>query len=124
MPGSLSGNSPHVQEARKRYLGTARSGMMLSQVTPALQEKADSLRAKLEEVALLRGLQEGAERTLSEGLAGVQQARTALSQAVSERSELPPSPASWASGNCSVVTAGTAGATSGGSSRTAISRLG
>ena len=70
-------------------LGTARSGMIVSEVTPAIQAEAEELRAKLEEVALLRALQESAADTLLLGLSGVQQARTDLSQAVSNRKELP-----------------------------------
>ncbi|WP_212522728.1 peptidoglycan DD-metalloendopeptidase family protein [Actibacterium sp. MT2.3-13A] len=70
-------------------LGTARSGMMLADVTPALQAKAEALRADLEEASMLRALQESAAGTLAEGLAGAQQARTALSQAMSDRTDLP-----------------------------------
>ncbi|MGC9370669.1 MAG: murein hydrolase activator EnvC family protein [Paracoccaceae bacterium] len=70
-------------------LGTARSGMMLADVTPALQARAEALRADLEEVSLLRALQESAAGTLAAGLAGAQLARTELSQAVSDRTDLP-----------------------------------
>ncbi|MBV1866634.1 MAG: peptidase M23 [Marinosulfonomonas sp.] len=70
-------------------LGTVRSGMIVSEVTPAIQAEAEELRAKLEEVALLRALQESAADALLLGLSGVQQARTDLSQAVSNRKELP-----------------------------------
>jgi septal ring factor EnvC (AmiA/AmiB activator) len=69
--------------------GTARSGMLLADVTPALTDRATALRTKLEEVAMLRGLQENAVDTLSRGLNGVQQARTQLSQAISDRTTLP-----------------------------------
>ncbi len=70
-------------------LGAARSGMILSDIVPALQKQTESLRHSLEEVAVLRALQESAVGVLQEGLAGVQDARTALSQAVSDRVELP-----------------------------------
>ena len=70
-------------------LGTARAGMILAEVSPALQEQADALRARLQEMALLRSLQQGATDTLQQGLAGVQQARTQLSQAISRRTKLP-----------------------------------
>ncbi len=70
-------------------LGTARSGMMISSLTPALQAEADALRMQLEEVALLRTLQESARQDLSAGLQGVQTARTDLSKAISERTDLP-----------------------------------
>jgi len=70
-------------------LGTARSGMIVTDMTPAFQKQAAELRTKLEEVALLRALQESAAGSLEDGLSGVQLARTRLSQAVSERTELP-----------------------------------
>jgi len=70
-------------------LGTARSGMMVADVTPALQARVDALRADLTEMAELRAVQDGAAQTLREGLAGVQGARTALSNAISERTDLP-----------------------------------
>ncbi|MCP3971453.1 MAG: peptidase M23 [Rhodobacteraceae bacterium] len=69
--------------------GTARSGMIVSDITPALHREADKLKAELEEIALLRALQESAALTLEEGLAGVQRARSALSQAISNRTDLP-----------------------------------
>lgn len=71
-------------------LGTVRSAMILSDVTPAISREADELRQALEEVAMLRALQEAAVSTLEDGLRGVQEARTELSQAVSNRSETLP----------------------------------
>lgn len=70
-------------------LGTVRSGMMLADVTPGLQAEAARLRGELEELRDLRALQVAAGRTLSEGLEAAQSARTALSQAISDRTELP-----------------------------------
>jgi len=70
-------------------IGTARSGMMVSEVTPSLHRQAAKLKTELEEIALLRALQESAAEVLEQGLGGVQQARTALSQAVSNRTNLP-----------------------------------
>ena len=70
-------------------LGTARAGMIVSDITPAIRARAEELRAQLEEVALLRALQESAAETLQQGLSEVQQARTALSQAISNRTDLP-----------------------------------
>ncbi|WP_172298601.1 murein hydrolase activator EnvC [Pseudoruegeria sp. HB172150] len=70
-------------------IGTARSGMIVSQITPALQEEAEKLRRDLEEIATLRAIQENAAETLQQGLEGVQEARTALSQAISNRVDLP-----------------------------------
>jgi murein hydrolase activator len=70
-------------------LGTARSGMILSEVTPALQVKVDELRADLAEVVELRAVQDSAASTLQAGLSGAQTARTALAQAASDRIDLP-----------------------------------
>ena len=70
-------------------LGTARSGMVLADVTPALQAEAQDLRAELQELADLRALQLSAGETLAKGLAAAQDARTALSQAISDRTDLP-----------------------------------
>lgn len=70
-------------------VGTARSGMMLSAVTPGLQRQAEELRAQLEELSALRALQEKSERDLRLGLAGVQEARVELSKAIADRTNLP-----------------------------------
>ena len=70
-------------------LGTVRSGMMLADVTPALQAEVDGLKAQLTELADLRALQSAAGETLGKGLAAAQTARQALSQAISDRTELP-----------------------------------
>ena len=70
-------------------LGTARSGMMLAAVTPALQAEAQALRAKLQELADLRALQKAAGETLTQGLGAATTARAALSQAISDRTDLP-----------------------------------
>ena len=70
-------------------IGTARSGMIVSEITPAIQGQADELRARLQEVALLRALQESAAQTLQQGLLDVQEARTELSMAISNRTNLP-----------------------------------
>ncbi len=63
--------------------------MMLADVTPALQAEAERLRADLSELKDLRALQQAAGKTLSDGLAAAQDARSALSQAISDRTELP-----------------------------------
>lgn len=70
-------------------LGTARSGMMIAEVTPALQAEAETLRQQLQEVRDLRTLQVSAGETLTQGLRVAQTARTALSKAISEREPLP-----------------------------------
>ncbi|NEY89632.1 murein hydrolase activator EnvC family protein [Tabrizicola oligotrophica] len=70
-------------------LGTVRSGMMLADVTPALQAEAETLRADLTELRDLRALQLAAGETLTRGLTTAQEARSALSQAMSDRTDLP-----------------------------------
>jgi murein hydrolase activator len=78
-------------------LGTARSGMMLADVTPALQAEATALRSELQELTDLRKLQLAAGDTLARGLTAVQTARTTLSQAPSphRRSRSAENPAGW-----------------------------
>jgi murein hydrolase activator len=70
-------------------LGTARSGMIISEVTPALQAEAGRLQAELTELRDLRALQVAAGSILKDGLAAAQSARTTLSQAISDRTTLP-----------------------------------
>ncbi|MEM6588752.1 MAG: peptidase M23 [Pseudomonadota bacterium] len=70
-------------------LGTARSGMIVADVTPALEAQATSLREDLYELSVLRALQESAAHTLSDGLRGAQTARAQLSQAMADRTDLP-----------------------------------
>ncbi|GAA6195054.1 peptidase M23 [Pseudophaeobacter sp.] len=70
-------------------LGAARSAMMVAEVTPGLYARAEALRRDLEEVQTLRLLQQNAAGTLEKGLSGVQEARTALSAAIADRTDLP-----------------------------------
>jgi len=70
-------------------IGTARAGMIAADVTPALQAQVTELRLQLEEIALLRELQGSAADTLAAGLQGAQEARARLSEAISERTDLP-----------------------------------
>jgi murein hydrolase activator len=70
-------------------LGTARSGMLMADVTPALQVQALALKSELSELADLRALQLSAGDTLEVGLVAAQKARIALSQAISDRTDLP-----------------------------------
>ena len=70
-------------------VGSARSGMILADVTPALQGEALALKAQLQELADLRALQLSAGAVLETGLATAQTARTELSKAISDRTDLP-----------------------------------
>jgi septal ring factor EnvC (AmiA/AmiB activator) len=70
-------------------LGMARSGMLLTEVTPALEAEVAALRAQLAEVTALRAAQAEATAALGAGLDAAQAARTALSRAIAGRTELP-----------------------------------
>jgi len=70
-------------------VGTARAGMIVADITPSVAREAQELRARLEELALLRGLQDAALTQLTDGLAGAQTARADLSQAIADRRMLP-----------------------------------
>ena len=70
-------------------MGTARAGMLLAELTPALNTRAEALRRDLENVRMLRALQDDAKARLQAGLAEVQAARTALNQAMANRTDLP-----------------------------------
>ncbi|KIC50157.1 peptidase M23B [Tateyamaria sp. ANG-S1] len=69
--------------------GTARAGMLLAELTPALNQRAAQLRQDLSDVESLRLLQEQAAAQLQTGLTEVQTARSALNQAMAERTDLP-----------------------------------
>ena len=70
-------------------IGAARAGLLMASVTPALSDAAAGLRADVEEATALRQLQQDAANTLQAGLAAIQTARTALSQAMADRTDLP-----------------------------------
>ncbi len=69
--------------------GTARAGLLLAELTPALNQRAEQLRRDLEDVQTLRILQTDAEVRLRSSMTSVQAARTALNQAMAERTDLP-----------------------------------
>lgn len=70
-------------------VGMARSGMMMAEVAPALQAEAERLKADLAELAELRRLEQAGAEILSKGLSAAQEARTDLSKAISDRTDLP-----------------------------------
>ncbi|MEL6450358.1 MAG: peptidase M23 [Pseudomonadota bacterium] len=69
--------------------GTARAGMLLAELTPALNQRASRLRRDLSDVEALRLLQEQAAAQLQTGLSEVQTARAELNQAMANRTDLP-----------------------------------
>lgn len=69
--------------------GTARAGMILAELTPVLNTRAARLRRDLADVQALQDLQTHATAQLQNGLREVQKARTALSQAMAQRVDLP-----------------------------------
>ena len=70
-------------------MGTARAGMLLAELTPALNKQADQLRRDLEDVQTLRALQVDAAIRMKDGLTQIQAARAALNQAMADRTDLP-----------------------------------
>ena len=70
-------------------VGTARAAMLLTDVAPALNAEAEDLRRDLEELQALQAVQTDAAQRLEAGLTEVQAARTALSQAIADRTDLP-----------------------------------
>ena len=84
-----AGPSPTVFLHPQGPTGTARAGMLLSEMTPILNARATQLRTEVEEVQTLRLLQQQAADQLQLGLSEVQRARVALSTALAERTDLP-----------------------------------
>jgi len=70
-------------------VGTARAGMLLAEIGPALNRKAEELRSDLDEVRTLRLLQQTAADQMVAGLNEIQDARSNLNQALAERRDLP-----------------------------------
>lgn len=84
-----SSNNPTTLLHPQGPMGTARAGMLLTELTPALNARADTLRRDLEDVQTLRALQADAAKRLQEGLTQVQNARASLNQAMANRTDLP-----------------------------------
>lgn len=70
-------------------LGTARAGILVAELAPALNAKAADLRRDLAELQDLQKVQKGALERLESGTREVQSARAALNQAIANRSDLP-----------------------------------
>ena len=84
-----AGQSPTIFLHPQGPTGTARAGMLLSEMTPVLNVHAAQLRQEVEEVQMLRLLQQEVADQLQLGLSEVQSARVALSTAIAERTDLP-----------------------------------
>ena len=68
---------------------TARAAMLIGDMGEVLQAKATELRAQLDSARELRIARDAATQTLQSGLEGAQTARSALGQALSDRTDLP-----------------------------------
>jgi septal ring factor EnvC (AmiA/AmiB activator) len=84
-----AGQSPTIFLHPQGPTGTARAGMLLSEMPPVLNVHAAQLRQEVEEVQMLRLLQQEVADQLQLGLSEVQSARVALSTAIAERTDLP-----------------------------------
>ncbi|MDU9002961.1 murein hydrolase activator EnvC family protein [Sedimentitalea todarodis] len=69
--------------------GAARAQIMMAEMKPALQQQAEELRIALDEVRILQAAQAQAATVLQKALPGAEQARSALSDAIAARTELP-----------------------------------
>ncbi|MGV6839819.1 MAG: murein hydrolase activator EnvC family protein [Planktomarina sp.] len=70
-------------------IGTARSGMLLADMTPTLQAEITVLRSQILEVQTIQDLQLSAQSVMQRGLEDLQAARVDLSAAITDRTELP-----------------------------------
>lgn len=66
-----------------------RAGLLLSSVTPELQARVQDLRGRISELRVIAALQQDARDRLADSLTEVQEARAALSIAISNRTDLP-----------------------------------
>ena len=70
-------------------LTTARSSMLVADILPALQAKVSVLRADMDELSYLSDLQVQVVEDLQTGLNNLQIARTELSRAITDRTDIP-----------------------------------
>jgi len=70
-------------------LGTLRAGMLIADVTPALNARAADLRRDLEALEALRSLQQQTAAELQDALNALQAARAELNTALANRTEVP-----------------------------------
>lgn len=72
-------------------LPALRAGMLTSDLVPEMNARAKALAAELADLGNLIAVRNAGRNQLVEGLDGIRDARLALTQAVSDRSDLPPS---------------------------------
>ena len=82
-------DSPAILLHPAGALGSVRAGMLLAELGPALDRKAEDLRVELQEIRDLRSLQQAAADRMAEGLQELQAARAQLNTAMAEREPLP-----------------------------------
>lgn len=70
-------------------MATARGGMLIADLLPALEEKVQSLRSDLEAARYLSELQYQVTLDLKAGLVALQETRAALGRAIADRDNLP-----------------------------------
>ncbi|MDD9922667.1 MAG: peptidoglycan DD-metalloendopeptidase family protein [Boseongicola sp.] len=70
-------------------LPAIRAGILSAEMVPALNARASALTGELEEAVALIALRRASEAQLKKGLDDILEARLALSQAISERTDLP-----------------------------------
>ena len=70
-------------------VGAARSGMLISEISPTLKRQTEELKLQLEELSELHHIQIEAEKQLRLGLTGIQEARINLNQAIAGRISMP-----------------------------------
>ena len=70
-------------------MATARGGMLIADLLPALEEKLQSLRSDLEAARYLSELQYQVTLDLKSGLVALQETRAALGRAIADRDDLP-----------------------------------
>jgi septal ring factor EnvC (AmiA/AmiB activator) len=80
---------PVLRAYRSGPLSTVRAGMLVADITPALEAETAELRALLAQTRSLRQVQDDATQVLADGLKEAQTARATLGQAMSNRDMLP-----------------------------------
>jgi septal ring factor EnvC (AmiA/AmiB activator) len=81
--------TPQLMFSPDGPIASVRSGMLIAEVTPALQARAAALRDQLSELRTLARVQDEARGMLETGMNAAQAARAELSQAISDRTDLP-----------------------------------